>query len=147
MKTIITNRKARYEYQLLQEFDAGLVLLGNEVKSLREGNATLSDSFIFIKDGEVWIKNLIISKYTHSHSADKHNENRDKKLLLNKKEIDKISRSLLETGVTAIPLLVFSSKNKLKIKIAIAKGKKLWDKRESIKERDIKREINRMSVE
>lgn len=146
MKTIITNRKARYEYQLLHEFDAGLVLLGSEVKSLREGNATLTDSFIYIKDGEVWIKNLIISKYKHNHSLDTHNENRDKKLLLNKKEIDRISKSLSDTGVTVVPLLVFCSRNKIKVKIAIARGKKLFDKRETIKERDIKREISRASI-
>ncbi len=143
MKTIITNRRARYEYQILQEFDCGLVLFGSEVKSLREGNATLVDSFIYIKDGEVWIKNLIVSRYNHSHLLTNHIENRDKKLLLNRKEINKIGRFLEDKGTTAIPLSIFNDKNKLKVKIAIAKGKKLYNKREDIKERDIKREVSR----
>ena len=143
MKTIITNRKARYEYSILQEFDAGIVLQGSEVKSLREGNATLVDSFIYIKDSEVWIKNLVISRYNHSHLLTNHIENRDKKLLLNRKEITKIGRLLEDKGTTAIPLSIFNNNNRLKVKIGIAKGKKLYDKKNSIRERDIKREVSR----
>lgn len=143
MKTIITNRRARYEYEIQLEIDCGLVLEGSEVKSLRAGNATLVDSFIFIKNNEVWIKNLIIAKYKHSHTLVEHIENRDKKLLLNRKEILKVGKMLDDKGTTAIPLSIFNFNNKLKIKIGIGRGKKLYDKKNSIKERDIKRDVDR----
>lgn len=141
--SISNNRKAFYEYHILEEFDAGIVLLGSEVKSIRMNNVTLSDSFIYIKDGEVWIKNLRVARYAQSHRLEVHDENRDKKLLLTKKQIEKIGKSLHDTGITCIPLSIFIKNNKIKVKIGIAKGKKLWDKRSSIKERDIKRDLQR----
>lgn len=141
--SIANNRKAFYEYHILEEFDAGIVLLGSEVKSIRMNNVTLSDSFIYIKDGEVWIKNLRVARYAQSHRLEVHDENRDKKLLLTKKQIEKIGKSLHDTGITCIPLSIFIKNNKIKVKIGIAKGKKLWDKRSSIKERDIKRDLQR----
>ena len=140
---LVLNRKARYEYAVIEEFTAGMVLLGSEVKSIRSGNVTLSESFIFIKDGEVWIKNMHVAKYKQSHKLEVHDESRDKKLLLNKKEIERISKKVIDKGITIIPLGIFISNNKLKIKIAVAKGKKNWDKRETIKERDLKRELQR----
>lgn len=140
---IALNRKARYEYSVIEEFTAGMVLQGSEVKSIRSGNVTISESFVFIKDGEVWIKNMHVAKYKQSHKLEVHDENRDKKLLLNKKEIDRIGKKLLDKGTTVIPLGIFISNNKLKIKIAVAKGKKNWDKRETIKERDLKRDLQR----
>lgn len=140
---LVLNRKARYEYAVIEEFTAGMVLFGSEVKSIRSGNVTLSESFIFIKDGEVWIKNMHIAKYKQSHKLEVHDESRDKKLLLNKKEIERISKKVIDKGITIIPLGIFISNNKLKIKIAVAKGKKNWDKRETIKERDLKRELQR----
>lgn len=141
--SIANNRKAFYEYHILEELDSGIVLLGSEVKSIRLGNVTLSDSFIYIKDGEVWIKNLRVARYAQSHRLEVHDENRDKKLLLTKKQIEKIGKSLHDTGITCIPLSIFIKNNKIKVKIGIAKGKKLWDKRSSIKERDIKRDLQR----
>jgi SsrA-binding protein len=140
---IINNRKAKFLYSIIEEFTAGMVLHGSEVKSIRSGNVTLSESFIIIKDGEVWIKNMYVTKYKQSHKLEVHDENRDKKLLLNKKEIDKISKKLLDIGTTVIPLGIFISNNKLKLKIAVAKGKKNWDKKQSIKEKDIKIDLKR----
>lgn len=140
---LVLNRKARYEYAVIEEFTAGMVLFGSEVKSIRSGNVTLSESFIFIKDGEVWIKNMHVAKYKQSHKLEVHDESRDKKLLLNKKEIERISKKVIDKGTTIIPLGIFVSNNKLKMKIAVAKGKKNWDKRETIKERDLKRELQR----
>lgn len=141
---LVLNRKARYEYAVIEEFTAGMVLFGSEVKSIRSGNVTLSESFIFIKDGEVWIKNMHIAKYKQSHKLEVHDESRDKKLLLNKKEIERISKKVIDKGTTIIPLGIFISNNKLKMKIAVAKGKKDYDKRNSIKERDLKRELQRI---
>lgn len=140
---IIKNRKANYLYSILEEFTAGMVLFGSEVKSIRSGNVTLSESFIFIKDGEVWIKNMHIAKYKQSHKLEVHDESRDKKLLLNKKEIEHISKKVIDKGTTIIPLGIFVSNNKLKMKIAVAKGKKNWDKKEDIKARDIKLDLKR----
>lgn len=140
---IALNRRARYEYTFIEEFDCGIILVGSEVKSVRMGNVTLIDAFIFIKDNEVWIKNLKIAAYKSAHTLDIHEENRDKKLLLNKKEIIRIKRKLEDKGITAIPLGMFVKNNRIKIKIAVAKGKKTWDKRASIKERDLTREMQR----
>lgn len=141
---LVLNRKSRYEYTVIEEFTAGMVLFGSEVKSIRSGNVTLSESFIFIKDGEVWIKNMHVAKYKQSHKLEVHDESRDKKLLLNKKEIERISKKVIDKGTTIIPLGIFVSNNKLKMKIAVAKGKKDYDKRNSIKERDLKRELQRI---
>ena len=140
---IALNRRARYDYTFLEEFDCGIILVGSEVKSIRMGNVTMLDAFIYIKDNEVWIKNLKVAPYKSAHTLDKHEENRDKKLLLNKKEITRIKRKLEDKGTTAIPLGMFIKHNRIKIKIAVAKGKKTWDKRETIKERDLTREMQR----
>ena len=140
---IALNRRARYEYTFIEEFDCGIILVGSEVKSVRMGNVTMMDAFIYIKDNEVWIKNLKVAPYKSAHTLDKHEENRDKKLLLNKKEITRIKRKLDDKGITAIPLGMFIKNNRIKIKIAVAKGKKTWDKRSTIKERDLTREMQR----
>ena len=140
---IALNRRARYLYTLIEEYEAGIVLVGSEVKSIRMGNVTMLDAFIYIKDNEVWIKNLKVAPYKSAHTLDKHEENRDKKLLLNKKEITRIKRKLEDKGTTAIPLGMFIKHNRIKIKIAVAKGKKNFDKREAIKERDLTREMQR----
>ena len=141
--SIVKNKKAYYEYHILDEYDAGVVLIGSEVKSVREGNVTFSDSFIYLKDGEVWLKNFKVGRYKQNHPSVKHDENRDKKLLLTRKEIERIGKKLQDKGTTCIPLSVFTKKNKIKIKIGVAKGKKLWDKKETIKKRDIQRELRK----
>ena len=141
--SIVNNRKAYFEFHVLEEFEAGIILLGSEVKSIRMGNVNLTDSFIYLKSGEVWIKNFKVARYKQTHLSEKHEENREKKLLLTKNQIAKISRMMDDKGITCVPLQVFSKNNKLKDKIGVVKGKKLYDKRQSIKERDIKREMQR----
>jgi len=141
--SIVNNRKAYFEYHVLEEFEAGIVLLGSEVKSIRMGNVTLADSFIYLKSGEVWIKNFKVARYKQTHISEKHEENREKKLLLTKTQIVKVSRMMEDKGITCVPLQVFIKNNKLKVKIGVVKGKKLYDKRQSIKERDVKWEMQR----
>ena len=142
---ITTNRKAHYEFSILQEFEAGVVLIGNEVKSIRKGDVTIGDSFIYIKSGEVWAKNVKVAKYKQSYSGDVHDDNRDKKLLLNRIEINKIEKLLQDKGVTIVPLSIFTLNNKIKMKIAVVKGKKMYDKRETIKKRDVERDLRRVA--
>jgi len=138
----IVNKKAYFEYHILKDFTAGIQLFGSEVKSLRQGNANIGDGFCYVWDNEVFVKNIYISKYEES-SYMNHEERRDRKLLLNKKEIREIVKLTQDNGVTVVPLELFITKGRFKVKIGVAKGKKLWDKRQSIKERETKREIER----
>ena len=140
---ITTNRKAYYEYFVLEDFDAGVMLLGAEVKSVREGNVSIVDCFAYITNGEVWLKNMKVARYSQSHAFQPHDENRDKKLLLSRKEINKIEKFLREKGTTMVPLEVFTLHNRIKIKLGVVKGKKLYDKREAIKKRDVERDLRR----
>jgi SsrA-binding protein len=140
---ITTNKKAYFEYSVLESFDAGIILIGNEVKSIRRSDVTISDSFVYIKNGELFIKNMKVAKYKQSHMLDKHDDNREKKLLLNRKEINKIEKLIQGVGTTIIPLEIFVSNNLIKVKIGVCKGKKLWNKKEDIKNRDIDRDAKR----
>lgn len=140
---ISTNRKAYFEYNVIEDFSAGIVLLGSEVKSIRKGDVNITDCFAYIKSGEIWIKNMKVARYKQAHMLEKHDENRDKKLLLNRKEIDKIEKLLQDKGTTMVPLEIFTLKNRIKIKLGVVKGKKLYDKRESIKKRDMERDLRR----
>jgi SsrA-binding protein len=140
---ITSNRKAYFEYSVLESFDAGIKLIGNEVKSIRRSDVTIADSFVYINNGELFIKNMKVAKYKQSHMLDKHDENREKKLLLNRREINKIEKLIQAVGTTIIPLEVFISKNLIKVKIGVCKGKKLWNKKEDIKSRDIDRDSKR----
>ncbi len=140
---ISVNRKAYYEFSILESFDAGIVLQGSEVKSIRQHNVSIMDSFAYVSEGEVWLKNMKISKYKQAHPMEKIDENRDKKLLLNRREINKIEKLLQDTGTTIVPLEIFTTRNKIKIKIAVVKGKRQYDKRESIKKRETNRELKR----
>ena len=143
---ITKNKRAYFEFTVIEEFDCGIILTGNEVKSIRMGNVTIGDSFAYMKAGEVWIKNMKVAPYKQAHKLDKHDENRDKKLLLNRKELNKIDKLLQDKGTTIVPLSIFIQNNKIKVNIGICKGKKLWNKKEDIKNRDLdrdaKREIN-----
>jgi SsrA-binding protein len=143
---ITKNRKAYFEFSIIEEFDCGIILTGSEVKSIRGGGITIVDAFAYFKSGEIWVKNLKVAPYKQAHKLDKHDDNREKKLLLNKKEINKIERLLVYKGTTLIPLGLFVQNNRIKVKIGVCKGKKLWNKKEDIKKRDIdrdtKREIN-----
>lgn len=137
----IVNRKAYHDYTVIKEFTAGIALVGSEVKSLRNGEANLQDSFCYSMDGEIFVKGLHISRNKMS-SFTNHEEKRDRKLLLTKREIRNIVNEVkTNNGMTVIPLEIFEMKGKFKIKICIAKGKKTYDKRESIKRKDIDREI------
>jgi SsrA-binding protein len=139
----IRNRTATFEYFIEDRFDAGMVLTGTEVKALREGKASFNDSYCLMDHGELYIKGLHISPYSHGSYAN-HAPTRDRKLLLKKKEVNKIVQKLKEKGYTIIPLKIyFSDRGFAKIQIGLGKGKKLHDKRETIKERETEREIKR----
>lgn len=140
----IENRKAHHEYNILQTFVCGIVLQGSEVKSLRAGKGNISDAYCYVSKSEIWMKNSHISKF-ESDRFTNHEEKRERKLLLNKREIRKIEQELQIQGITLIPLKIFSNEhNLLKLEIGICKGKKLYDKRNDIKDRDNKRELDRI---
>ncbi len=139
----IKNRAAYHEYFFDNKYVAGIVLTGTEVKSLREGKASFNDSYCIIHKGEMWLKSLHIAEYSHG-TVNNHDPVRDRKLLLQKREINKIEAKLKEKGYTLIPLLIFfNEKNLIKVEIGLGKGKKLHDKRETIKKRDVEREMKR----
>ena len=142
MKIVATNRKASFEYFLLDKYNAGIVLVGSEVKSLRNGGVSLEDSYIVIRGTNVIIKNMYLKPYEKT-SMFMVDERRDRKLLLNKKEILKLSRELNDVGLTIVPTKLYFEKNLAKLEIALAKGKKLYDKRESIKQKELLREKGR----
>lgn len=138
----LVNRKALYDYFVIEDFIAGLVLQGSEVKSLRKGDVNFNDGFIFFKDGELFIKNMRIAKYLEA-TYQNHEELRDKKLLLNKSEINKISKLYEEKGIALVPLELITVNNRFKLKFGVCRGKKNVDKRESIKKKDLERELQR----
>ena len=138
----INNRKAKYDYEILSTIECGIVLTGTEIKSIRNGNANLKDSYAVIKGNEVFILGMHISEYKEGNIFN-HDEKRTRKLLLHKKEILKLSDKIELNGNTLIPLKLYFKGNKVKILLGLAKGKKTYDKRESIKERDIAREIKK----
>ena len=140
VKIITRNKRAGYDYFLQEKIEAGLALQGTEVKSLRQGKAVLTDAFVMINEGEAWIHNLRIPPYEFG-TYDNHDEARVRKLLLNKKEIAKLQKGLQAEGLTIVPTALYFKKSLVKLEIALAKGKKLHDKRESIAKRDIERKI------
>ena len=139
----IKNRAAFHEYFFDNKYVTGVVLVGTEVKSLREGKASFNDSYCIIHKGEIWLKSLHIAEYSHG-TSNNHDPLRDRKLLLQKREISKIEGKLKEKGYTLVPLRIFfNEKNLIKVEIGLGKGKKLHDKRETIKKRDVEREMKR----
>ena len=139
----IKNRSAYHEFFIDAKYEAGMVLLGTEVKSIRAGKVSFNDSYCLLHKGEIWLKSLHIAEYSHGN-INNHDPVRDRKLLLRKREIRKIEGKLKEKGYTLIPLRIFfNEKNFVKIELALAKGKKLYDKRESIKQKDVEREMKR----
>lgn len=142
----IQNRRARYDYQLLETFRAGITLTGSEVKSLRDGKASLADAYCLFVKGELYLRGAQISEYTQA-SYNNHEPKRDRKLLLTKQELKKLKSKGEEKGLTIVPLkLYFNARNVAKCDIALAQGKKTHDKRDSIKERDVKRDLQRMKL-
>ena len=143
---IITNRKAFYEYDILKKYEAGIVLKGSEVKSIRENKANIKESYIRVKDDEIFIIGMNIGKYSHEGYST-HDPEREKKLLLHKREILGIKEEVEEKGKTIIPLNLYYKNGKIKIRFGIAKGRKLWDKRNYKKDQDVNREIDRKMKE
>lgn len=140
---VIKNKRASFDYELLEKFQAGIVLVGTEIKTIRQGKASLVDTFCFFNNGELWVKNMNISEYFYG-TYNNHTPKRDRKLLLTKRELAKLRRLTKETGFTIVPTKLFiNEKGYAKVEIAVAKGKKDYDKRESIKERDDKRMMDR----
>ena len=138
----ILNRKARYDYEIEDEYEAGIALTGTEIKSIRKGKANIKDSYAIIKNNEAYVLNSHISEYTEGNRFN-HEETRTRKLLLHKKEIYKLRDKLEIEGYTLIPLKIYFVKGRAKVLIGVAKGKKNYNKKEAIKERDIKREQDR----
>ena len=136
----IVNRKARHDYFITEEYECGIVLTGTEIKSLREGSCNIGDSYGHIRKGELFVLNMFIGEYKEGNIFN-HQETRTRKLLMHKKEILKISDKIKLEGYTLIPLKVYFKNNKAKLLLGLCKGKKNFDKRETIKERDIQREI------
>ncbi|MBP1617661.1 MAG: smpB [Bacteroidetes bacterium] len=139
----IKNKRATFDYELLDTYTAGLVLTGTEIKSIRLGKASLVDTFCYFEKGELWVKNMYIAEYFYG-TYNNHAPRRERKLLLNRKELKKIERSVKETGQTLIPTRLFlNDKGLAKLNIAVAKGKKQYDKRQSLREKDDKRDMDR----
>jgi SsrA-binding protein len=141
-RVIATNRKARHEYSILETFEAGIALKGAEVKSLRQGRASLQESYAALKNGEAWLFDMHISPYEQA-ADDSYEPTRKRKLLLHKKEIRRLVGKLAEKGLTLIPLRAYFKHGIAKVELALAKGKRAYDKREAIKRRDMQRELER----
>ena len=140
----IKNRRATFDYEILETFTAGIVLTGTEIKSIRQGKCGLTDTYCAVINGELWVKNMYIAEYSYG-SYNNHTTHRERKLLLNRKEIRRIARETQQPGFSIVPLRLFINERGLaKLVIAIARGKKQYDKRQSIKEREDKRTIDRM---
>ena len=142
IKVVATNRKARHEYFILDTYEAGLVLQGSEIKSIRAGQISLKEAYVRVDGEQAWLVNAHIAPYDPA-SRENHDPTRDKKLLLHKKEIGKLWDDVRQKGTTIIPLRVYLSRGRAKLEIAVAKGKRHYDKRQAIKERDAQREIDR----
>jgi SsrA-binding protein len=141
-KNVTVNRKARYEYAILQTYEAGIVLQGTEVKALREGKANLVDSYGQLKNNEIWLIGAHISEYTQGN-INNHDPIRTRKLLMNRSEIRKLIGKVKEKGLTLVPLRIYFKKGRVKVEIALAKGKKVYDKRDTIAKRDFNRDQER----
>jgi SsrA-binding protein len=138
-KVIATNRKALFNYEIFEKAEAGVVLAGSEVKSIREGGLNFRDSYVELRKGELWLVGCRIGPYSHGNIQN-HAEGRERKLLLHRREIDKLGGKATEKGFTIVPLQAYFKNGKIKVEIGIARGKKSHDKRETIKRKDIERE-------
>ena len=141
-RTISTNRRARHEYEILETVEAGLVLRGTEVKSLRDAQVTFKDSYATVRNNEVWLLGCHINPYSHGTDAN-HDPERDRKLLLHRREISRLTGKIAERGLTLVPLRLYLKNGRVKIEIGLARGRKLHDKRSAIRERDVKREMDK----
>ncbi len=140
---LIKNKRATFDYEIIERYTAGLQLFGTEIKSIRDGKASLTDTYCTFINDEMWVKNMHIATYFFG-TYNNHDVRRDRKLLLNKKELNKLARATRETGLTIVPIRMFiNDKGLAKLEIGLAKGKKNYDKRQSIREKDAKREMDR----
>lgn len=140
---VIKNKRATFDYELIDKYQAGIVLVGTEIKSIRLGKASLVDTFCYFNDDELWVKNMNVSEYFYG-TYNNHLQKRDRKLLLTRRELMKLRRQTKETGFTIVPVkLFFNEKGYAKLEIAVAKGKKEYDKRDSLKEKDDRRQMDR----
>jgi len=142
IKVVCQNKKARYDYEIIEVIEAGMVLLGTEVKSLRQGRANLKDSYARIKDGELFLMQSHISPYTHA-SYDNHEPDRARKLLVHKREIKRLQGKTQEKGLTLVPLKIYFKDGRAKVELALARGKRSYDKRETLKRKTEARELER----
>jgi SsrA-binding protein len=142
IKVIATNRKARYQYQFHDSHEAGLVLMGSEIKSIRAGRVSLQEGFVHFENGEAWLVNVHIAQYDPA-SIQNHEPKRRRKLLLHRREIDRLQSRAQEKGYTVVPIKLYLKDGRAKVEIALARGKKLHDKRQTIAERDSKRQVER----
>ena len=139
-RDLASNRRARHDYEILETFEAGIQLTGTEVKAVRMGKIQLKDSFVEIRNGEAWLVNAHISPYSHGN-RENHPPERDRKLLLKKRQLDRLFGRSQIKGQTVIPLAVYLQGNWIKVEVALAQGKKLYDKRETVRERELEREV------
>lgn len=142
VKTIATNRKARHDYHIDDTFEAGIALTGTEIKSIRAGRVSLRDSYATVKEGELWLQNAHIAPYDQGTYAN-HEPRRPRKLLMHRREINRIASKLLEKGFTLVPLRLYLKNNLAKVELGLARGKKQYDKRAALRQRETRREIDR----
>lgn len=142
MKVVATNRKARHDYHILDTFEAGLVLTGSEIKSVRAGRINLRESYVTVQDGELWLINCHIAAYDPASRLN-HEPRRNRKLLMHRRQIDRLAREVQEPGYTAVPLRVYLKNNRAKAEIALVRGKRQYDKRQAIAKREADRQIRR----
>ena len=144
MTTYIRNKKATFNYEILERFEAGIVLAGYEVKAIRNGKASLVGAYIVLRDSEAYLKGATISFYQEANTPKTYNPERERKLLLSRKELSHLEKELNTAGLTIVPISLYSSRGKIKLEIALVRGKKKADKREALKKRDTKRAIDRI---
>jgi len=142
-KVVASNRRARHDYDVVETFECGIVLSGSEVKSIRDGKIQLKDSYARVQDGEVWLHGVHVSPYVYAHGLDGHDPDRPRKLLLHRDEIDELTGRTQQEALTLVPLAVYFKDGKAKVELALAKGRRRYDKRQAIASRDAAREAER----
>jgi SsrA-binding protein len=142
-RPVATNRKARHDYDILETFECGIALVGSEVKSLREGRVQLRDAYARVQDGEVWLHGVHISPYSFAHGPDGHDPDRTRKLLLHRRQIDELAGRTQQESLTLVPLSIYFHENRAKVELGLAKGRRSYDKRHALAEREAGREAER----
>jgi SsrA-binding protein len=141
----LDNRRARHEFHILESLEAGLALTGTEIKSIRAGGVSLNEAFARVRDGELWLVNMYVPPYKAGSAFSAHDPRRARKLLVHKEQLERLAARSAEKGLTIVPLRLYFTRGKAKVEIGLAKGKKLYDKRKSIQERELKRELSKVA--